>query len=102
MDAGGAGRGGRQHDLGARHRELAPMMLPHAEERESQLIRQLRLRDHVADGLRLAQQHTVLVRGHVTESVESELHCVRHERLPFHSHACNRRPSPGIPSVLRG
>ena len=75
MDVARARRGGGEHDLGARDRELRPVVLPHSEEGEADLVGEHRLIDDVADRLRVADRLALLVLRHVAEGIEAEVYC---------------------------
>src|SRR5690349_19880677 len=72
MDAIGARRRSRQHELRARYREVPAVVLPDAEERQPDLISEHCLVDDVADRLGIADQLSRVVTGDVSEGVEAE------------------------------
>ena len=73
---------GRQDDIRRRDGEVGAVMLPHAEEIETQLIREDRLRDDVAYNLGRGPGPLVGVPGHVAEGIQAELKSCAHRELP--------------------
>ncbi|BDZ55746.1 hypothetical protein GCM10025870_28190 [Agromyces marinus] len=82
VDALGATRDRGEHDLGRRDRELVPVVLADAEEIQTEPVGQFRLRDDVAQHLRLRERFAVRAEGHVAERVQSELESARHPPPP--------------------
>ena len=96
MDVARARGSGREHDLGARDRELGTVVLPHPEERQADLVGQHRLIDDVADRLRIAEGPALRVLRDVAEGVQAEVDRARiaHHAPSFsmHLHATARAP----------
>jgi hypothetical protein len=75
------------------------MVLPHAEERQTEPVRELRLLDHVAHRLRMAHEGAVRAERAIAESVETDFE--RSHTLDLVPEATNGTPVGEFDDVKR-